>query len=409
MAEKLENMAAETEESKAAAGKPETRKKKGRKRKTVKRLIWTLVILLAVGVAAWSVYSKLKAEYNLSYDPYTATTGSISNSLSFTGSMQLVNSATYTASAEAKVKEVYVAVGDKVREGDRLVRLSGGETIEAEFDGTVSAVEAEKGDEVKAEAALVTVADFDHMTVSVRVGESNISQVSVGQRCRVTVSSAGAVFDSEIGKIIANAMDKVGKDGTITVEEAKTIETTLDVVEGMQFDKGYLSPYFVNNAAYYTAKVDVDTSESENVWPGMQATVTVPLEEAKDVTVLKMEALSTARDNTAYVYKENEAGEMEKVTVTVGVSNGKYVEIKDGIASGETVFKVAEKTEEETGLAALFSGLFTNRQVNRPGRSGNGGMPDYGNTDMGNMPGGFGGGSRSPGGGSGSGGGSRGN
>ena len=51
-----------------------------------------------------------------------------------------------------------------------------------------------------------------------------------------------------IGNIIADAMDKVGKDGTITVEEAKSIETTLDVVEGMQFDKGYLSPYFVTNA-----------------------------------------------------------------------------------------------------------------------------------------------------------------
>jgi chaperonin GroEL len=51
-----------------------------------------------------------------------------------------------------------------------------------------------------------------------------------------------------IGEIIADAMDKVGKDGTITVEEAKSIETTLDVVEGMQFDKGYLSPYFVTNA-----------------------------------------------------------------------------------------------------------------------------------------------------------------
>lgn len=62
------------------------------------------------------------------------------------------------------------------------------------------------------------------------------------------VASISANSDTEIGNIIAEAMDKVGKDGTITVEEAKGIETTLDVVEGMQFDKGYLSPYFVTDA-----------------------------------------------------------------------------------------------------------------------------------------------------------------
>ena len=61
------------------------------------------------------------------------------------------------------------------------------------------------------------------------------------------VASISANSDLEIGGIIADAMDKVGKDGTITVEEAKGIETTLEVVEGMQFDKGYLSPYFVTN------------------------------------------------------------------------------------------------------------------------------------------------------------------
>ena len=67
---------------------------------------------------------------------------------------------------------------------------------------------------------------------------SEIAQVA-------TISANG---ESSIGDIIADAMDKVGKDGTITVEEAKSIETTLDIVEGMQFDKGYLSPYFVTNA-----------------------------------------------------------------------------------------------------------------------------------------------------------------
>src|SRR5258705_5041054 len=69
------------------------------------------------------------------------------------------------------------------------------------------------------------------------------------------VATVAANWDTTIGEIIADAMDKVGKDGTITVEEAKSIETTLDVVEGMQFDKGYLSPYFVTNAESMEVKL----------------------------------------------------------------------------------------------------------------------------------------------------------
>jgi chaperonin GroEL len=71
----------------------------------------------------------------------------------------------------------------------------------------------------------------------------------VGDREEIRqVATVSANWDDTIGNIIADAMDKVGKDGTITVEENKSIETTLEVVEGMQFDKGYLSPYFATNA-----------------------------------------------------------------------------------------------------------------------------------------------------------------
>jgi len=70
------------------------------------------------------------------------------------------------------------------------------------------------------------------------------------------VATISANYDTTVGELIADAMEKVGKDGVITVEEAKSMQTTLDLVEGMQFDQGYLSPYFVSDAERMEAVLD---------------------------------------------------------------------------------------------------------------------------------------------------------
>ena len=74
-----------------------------------------------------------------------------------------------------------------------------------------------------------------------------LSKPTQDQKEIAQVGTISANNDETIGNIIAEAMGKVGKEGVITVEEAKSMETTLDIVEGMQFDKGYISPYFVTN------------------------------------------------------------------------------------------------------------------------------------------------------------------
>src|SRR6201994_3186759 len=139
--------------------------------------------------------------------------------------------------------------------GAQMVREVASKTSDAAGDGTTTAT-------VLAEAI------FREGLKNVTAGASPISlqrgiqkavDAAVDQLAKIAkkvkdkeeikqVATVSANWDSTIGEIIADAMDKVGKDGTITVEEAKSIETTLDVVEGMQFDKGYLSPYFSTNA-----------------------------------------------------------------------------------------------------------------------------------------------------------------
>ncbi|MGD0814480.1 MAG: chaperonin GroEL [Verrucomicrobiota bacterium] len=147
--------------------------------------------------------------------------------------------------------------------GAQMVREVASKTSDAAGDGTTTAT-------VLAEAIYSQGLKFvtaGANPISIQRGITKAVESAVDQLAKISkkvkdkeeikqVATVSANWDATIGEIIADAMDKVGKDGTITVEEAKSIETTLDVVEGMQFDKGYLSPYFVTNAETMEAKLE---------------------------------------------------------------------------------------------------------------------------------------------------------
>ncbi|MDR0595763.1 MAG: chaperonin GroEL [Puniceicoccales bacterium] len=138
--------------------------------------------------------------------------------------------------------------------GAQMVKEVASKTSDSAGDGTTTAtilaeaIYREGLKNVAAGANPIFIKRGIDKAVTVAIGELKKTSKKVeGDEIR-QVAIVSANWDNEIGQIIAEAMERVGKDGTITVEEAKTIETTLDVVEGMQFDKGYLSPYFVNNS-----------------------------------------------------------------------------------------------------------------------------------------------------------------
>jgi chaperonin GroEL len=139
--------------------------------------------------------------------------------------------------------------------GAQLVREVASKTSDVAGDGTTTATvlaEAIFREGLKNVTAGANPTSLQRgIMKAVEVIVEDLKKISKNVSGRKEIAQVGTVsanWDTTIGEIIADAMDKVGKDGTITVEEAKGIETTLEVVEGMQFDKGYLSPYFVTNA-----------------------------------------------------------------------------------------------------------------------------------------------------------------
>src|SRR5213594_831006 len=138
--------------------------------------------------------------------------------------------------------------------GAQMVREVASKTSEVAGDGTTTATvlaQAIYREGVKAVTAGANPMDLKRgIEKAVEKAVEEIKKLSkpVSGKAIAQVGTISANNDETIGEIIAQAMEKVGKDGVITVEEAKGLETSLEIVEGMQFDRGYLSPYFVTDA-----------------------------------------------------------------------------------------------------------------------------------------------------------------
>ena len=303
-----------------------TDKAKNRRKRALRRIITTIIVLALLAGAGWFAYNSLKAEYTVTYDTYTATTGSISNALSFSGNVSLIDSASYAASVSGTVRTIYAQAGNEVQEGDKLLRMNSGETVTADFAGRVNKLSVAEGDEVTQGAELVQIADFRHLLVSFRVDEYDIGDIAVGLPCTVTITALEKAFES-------------------TVESIDFISSS------------------TGNVAYYTATALLEVDDPA-VLPGMQATVSITREETQDAVILKVDAISFDQKNQAYVWMKNDAGELEQRAITTGVSNGNYIEVTEGLNDGDEVY--AEAKETETASTGLFGALFGAQQFNQP-------------------------------------------
>ncbi|MGH7227289.1 MAG: chaperonin GroEL, partial [Gemmataceae bacterium] len=147
--------------------------------------------------------------------------------------------------------------------GAQMVKEVASKTSDVAGDGTTTATVLARS--LFTEGIKMVAAGHDPMSLKRGIGRAveaitnELKSMSKPTKDRKEIAQVGTISannDSTIGDIIAEAMEKVGKEGVITVEEARGLETQLEVVEGMQFDRGYLSPYFINNQQSQTAELE---------------------------------------------------------------------------------------------------------------------------------------------------------
>ena len=266
-----------------------------KKRKWIKWVILAAVVLLIV---AWMMLFNKTSE-SIAYSQMTAQQGDLTTYFNFDGTVRAKRSQTITAQAADTVKTVYVAQNAQVKKDDRLYKTESGLTVRAGIDGEVTGLYVHEGDVIAAGKKTAEIMDLDDLEVRLSVDEYDVAAMIPGTPIDVTVLALDRSFSGTVTSL--------DKNGTAS-----------------------------GDLSYYTAYADLE--DTEGVYPGMQVSAKVLRSQALGATILKTDAIQFDDYNRPYVLMYSADGkDTVRVSVSVGVSDGVYCEITEGLKPGDTV------------------------------------------------------------------------
>ena len=266
-----------------------------KKRKTWIKWVILLLIAAAIVLGFWTLSNRTQSA---AYREMDVTTGDLTTYYHFDGLVYAPRVQTLTASAQDIVDRVYVAQNEQVKEGDRLYSTKSGGVVRADIDGELTGLFVAKGDVLKAGQTTAEIIDMEQLEVRLNVDEYDVGAVTPGAQAEVTVLSRETSYTGSVTKL--------DKNGTAS-----------------------------GDLSYYTATVALP--QMDEVYPGMQVSARVLRGHVEGASILNMDAIQFNEYNEPYVLVPGAQGEAQRVSVTVGISDGVYCEIISGVRAGDTV------------------------------------------------------------------------
>ncbi|HSK69131.1 MAG TPA: HlyD family efflux transporter periplasmic adaptor subunit [Candidatus Limnocylindria bacterium] len=270
-----------------------------RKGKRAGKRIWLWVLPLLAAAGAFALF-RMGVGARPAYRQVTAGVRDIVTWYAFSGNLTPVTDETQLSKQQMRVRETLVQEGDTVAEGQPLLRAVDGTRVLARSAGTVETLFAEADDLLQPGSPIARIVDYGRLEVSVDVDEYDINALSVGKK----------------GDVYVNALD-LTMPGTVSsiAREATTS----------------------GGVSYYPVKLQI-SAVTGNILSGMSVEVRVLRDEARGAVSLLAAAISFDEDNNPYALVRQGDREMERRPLSIGISDGVYVEVLSGLAANETVY-----------------------------------------------------------------------